>query len=198
MPAFREPTYAVDFERFPVLHPERKTPLRLIQQTFRCSGSMVDSKVLRKFLLDRSDIELRKNSSKKHRPDKRISNTLVLPRRVRWTTDFAYYTDTEGNTAVTYGHFVIHGNLIWVCAKRIAAAPADLRRGLGAKTRWAALERAGRACCVCGATAADGAKLQVDHIRPVSKGGTNELSNLQVLCQLCNVGKGAQYDGDPL
>lgn len=30
----------------------------------------------------------------------------------------------------------------------------------------------------------------IDHIRPVSKGGQTKLSNLQLLCQRCNVEKG--------
>lgn len=127
-----------------------------------------------------------------------MGKALVLPRRVRWTTDFAYYRDSNEKMVPVYGHFQLHGKLIWVCVKPHAAKPADIRRGLSPKTRWAVLERSGRACSVCGATAADGAKLEVDHIRPVALGGTNELSNLQVLCKTCNIGKGAQYDGELL
>ena len=35
-----------------------------------------------------------------------------------------------------------------------------------------------------------GVKLEVDHIVPVSAGGTDEMSNLRVLCCECNRGKG--------
>lgn len=37
-------------------------------------------------------------------------------------------------------------------------------------------------CLNCGTTA----RLTVDHIRPLSQGGPNELSNLQILCFSCN------------
>lgn len=55
--------------------------------------------------------------------------------------------------------------------------------------RYDILERDGRRCRICGATAADGVTLHVDHIVPVSKGGRTEPSNLQVLCSRCNRGK---------
>lgn len=44
-------------------------------------------------------------------------------------------------------------------------------------------------CCECGATKKEGATLHIDHIIPVSKGGTDELSNLQTLCTDCNLNK---------
>ena len=37
-------------------------------------------------------------------------------------------------------------------------------------------------------------KLTIDHIKPVSRGGTNKSSNLQVLCKSCNSKKSNKYD----
>jgi hypothetical protein len=59
-----------------------------------------------------------------------------------------------------------------------------------AKLRYQVLRRAGFRCASCGATAQQ-AQLEVDHIRPVSQGGTNDPRNLRILCQPCNSGKGA-------
>ena len=62
-------------------------------------------------------------------------------------------------------------------------------RNVPPKRRIEVLEKYKFRCAYCGASAADGASLEVDHIIPVSKGGSNELSNLQTLCKSCNVGK---------
>jgi 5-methylcytosine-specific restriction endonuclease McrA len=48
------------------------------------------------------------------------------------------------------------------------------------------LERDDYTCQECGATEEDEVELQVDHKNPRSKGGSNEPSNLQVLCFDCN------------
>jgi hypothetical protein len=44
-------------------------------------------------------------------------------------------------------------------------------------------------CAYCGSTQ----QIEVDHIKPLSKGGTNDLDNLQFLCKKCNTKKGAKY-----
>jgi hypothetical protein len=58
---------------------------------------------------------------------------------------------------------------------------------VGEDLRFRVLKR-DRRCVLCGNGPAD-APLQVDHITPRSKGGTNDLSNLQTLCAPCNRGK---------
>ena len=55
--------------------------------------------------------------------------------------------------------------------------------------RYDVLKRDGYKCKVCGASASDGAKLEVDHIIPISKGGKSIIDNLQTLCMSCNRGK---------
>ena len=67
--------------------------------------------------------------------------------------------------------------------------PTTKRQPIKPGIRFQVLKRDGYRCQMCGVTAQDGAKLEIDHIHPVSKGGGNELSNLQVLCRDCNAGK---------
>ena len=64
--------------------------------------------------------------------------------------------------------------------------------------RYKALKLGNGACCLCGATAKDGAKLHVDHIKPKSiyPELSYELDNLQILCADCNIGKSNTDDTD--
>ena len=62
------------------------------------------------------------------------------------------------------------------------------------KMRYEILKRDHFRCTICGASVADGAKLEVDHIKPISKGGKTEPNNLRTLCQSCNRGKRDRYD----
>lgn len=52
--------------------------------------------------------------------------------------------------------------------------------------RARALNRARKACERCGRS---DLKLEVDHVVPLSQGGSNGILNLQVLCRLCHVSK---------
>lgn len=59
----------------------------------------------------------------------------------------------------------------------------------GYELREFVMLRGGHRCAYCGAK---DAPLQIDHVRPRSKGGSNRVSNLVPACELCNVAKNAQ------
>ena len=64
------------------------------------------------------------------------------------------------------------------------------------KLRQEVLRRDNFTCRNCGASPRKNpaVTLHVDHIKPIAKGGLTELSNLQTLCQDCNLGKGTYYN----
>lgn len=59
------------------------------------------------------------------------------------------------------------------------------------RLRFHVLKRDNFSCVQCGASPAKDQRvlLHIDHIKPYSKGGETEISNLQTLCQNCNLGK---------
>lgn len=69
------------------------------------------------------------------------------------------------------------------------------RKTLSKKLRFEVFKRDSFKCQYCGASSPE-AVLHVDHIKPVSKGGTNDLLNLITSCSSCNLGKGARELGD--
>lgn len=60
------------------------------------------------------------------------------------------------------------------------------------RVRMEVLKRDGARCQCCGATPQDGLRMHVDHIKPRKLFPTLALdvNNLQVLCEICNHGKG--------
>lgn len=65
------------------------------------------------------------------------------------------------------------------------------RRRFSAIRKQAALaitERDGKRCAACDSTE----RLEIDHIKPLVMGGSNEIDNLQWLCRSCNLRKGTQ------
>lgn len=64
--------------------------------------------------------------------------------------------------------------------------------------RMRVLTKFGARCQCCGATARDGVRIHVDHIKPRRKYPDLALveSNLQVLCEVCNHGKGNWDESD--
>lgn len=69
----------------------------------------------------------------------------------------------------------------------------DGRQPMSASTRAFVLERDGYQCAYC--STMDG-PMEVDHVFPVSKGGSDDLQNLVCACRSCNRSKGAKTVAD--
>lgn len=68
---------------------------------------------------------------------------------------------------------------------------APKRRCLPMRLRKAVVERDGLVCGLCGDEVQPD-DVHIDHIKPVSLGGKDELDNLQVAHSFCNISKGAR------
>ncbi len=75
------------------------------------------------------------------------------------------------------------------------------RKNISAGLRWKILKRDNFTCQYCGRSAPKVA-LEIEHLTPVAKGGTNEPYNLITSCEECNRGKGTDiykcYIGSPI
>jgi len=74
----------------------------------------------------------------------------------------------------------------------LAPEKIKARQKIESPARYRILENAGFKCQACGAkpNRSNDVTLHVDHIIPVSLGGTNSMKNLQCLCEQCNTSKG--------
>jgi len=61
--------------------------------------------------------------------------------------------------------------------------------------RYEILRKAGNRCELCGVSSKV-TQIDVDHIKPRAKGGSNDISNLQALCRKCNSEKRDRDDTD--
>lgn len=69
------------------------------------------------------------------------------------------------------------------------------RKPITKKTRFEVFKRDSFTCQYCGKSSPD-VVLHIDHIKPVSNGGTNRITNLITSCADCNLGKGAREISD--
>lgn len=65
-------------------------------------------------------------------------------------------------------------------------------RYISSSVRVDVLKRDNYRCVFCGRTSKS-VELQIDHIVPFSKGGSNKIDNLQTLCIDCNLGKSDRF-----
>jgi hypothetical protein len=69
--------------------------------------------------------------------------------------------------------------------------PRIYGRSISPRKRWAVLQRFGFKCVYCGRTAQE-TTLEIDHVVPIARGGSNAEDNLVTACAECNMGKGIQ------
>lgn len=62
------------------------------------------------------------------------------------------------------------------------------RKAIPLRIRTEVFKRDGFTCQYCGRTPPE-VVLEIDHVKPVSKGGTNDITNLVTACRECNLGK---------
>lgn len=60
------------------------------------------------------------------------------------------------------------------------------------RMRFSIYRRDGYKCCICGKHGS-AEELEIDHIKPIAKGGKSTYDNLQTLCKKCNQQKGDTY-----
>ena len=104
---------------------------------------------------------------------------------VRESVNKTYYKEDFSRVMNKYKELVKSGNLIKITAN-------IERSKMSESLRYDVFKRDNFKCCMCGMSAKDGAKLHVDHIIPVSKGGKTYINNLQTLCWKCNRSRGSK------
>ena len=104
--------------------------------------------------------------------------------------------EPDENSPYTYFDYwnAIVIQYVKIVMKRTKPEKKSHRKPISGKLRLDVMERDDYRYQMCGRTVEDGVKLHIDHIVPVSKGGSNDIDNLQVLCHRCNLAKHDRMD----
>jgi hypothetical protein len=73
--------------------------------------------------------------------------------------------------------------------KKSVSATKKRRTPISKELRFEIFQRDNFTCQYCGKTKNEAVKLEVDHIQPISTGGTDDYNNLITSCKECNQGK---------
>ncbi|WP_406401413.1 RNA-guided endonuclease IscB [Streptomyces sp. NBC_00879] len=108
----------------------------------------------------------------------RVDSTLSIARRL---CQYAPVTEIHVERVAFDTHAMSEG-------RSLTAVEYQNGTLAGTEIREYLLATWGRACAYCGAT---GVPLNIEHIRPRSRGGSNRVSNLTLACVPCNQAKGS-------
>lgn len=99
------------------------------------------------------------------------------------------------HSKVDLGLLTRHGFLVeWSPESGMGKREPWATRYVSAETRAAILARDNSQCVACGATN----DIEIDHIVPISRGGTGDPSNLQAMCRSCNRRKRSTLATEPV
>ncbi|MBQ7172382.1 MAG: topoisomerase DNA-binding C4 zinc finger domain-containing protein [Clostridia bacterium] len=139
-----------------------------------------------------------KESEYKRREEKLLNKHRIIP-----VTNCAFhvvmnYSSPKGRVQLTKNGLYGPDDM-FACLESVSRSHLDKStyNGLAAvergevsdSLRYDILRRDNFTCVLCGASARQGARLHVDHIVPIAKGGKSVPSNLRTLCERCNIGK---------
>ena len=163
------------------------------------------TKDVEKILLCESINNSKYSSNKYKRIEKRVLKKIIYKKE-----DFlislkieVYYRSNGGNVNDSRKGKYLFDDLVtiyndWKNGDKFEETKKQERKIMNDDIRYNVLKRDNYSCQICGATAKDGAKLHVDHIIPVSKGGKTVMNNLQTLCERCNIGKSNKTENDDI
>lgn len=105
--------------------------------------------------------------------------------------EFILRYEVDGNHYIQITNFLKHQNPHHMEAPSEIPPPEGVKnkfkhRPVTKEQRERIFERDGYKCVICGSEE----RLSLDHIVPISQGGTSEDNNLRVLCETCNSKKG--------
>lgn len=142
-----------------------------------------------------------------HRPSKdewdhsepRYSYTTYKTRFGGWVNACAAFIEHTAESAKPSTVGTLSTKLQLLSKPTVIHIDVSEKRGIPMKLRYQVLARDCFKCVSCGRSPAThtGVVLHIDHITPFSKNGKTVLENLRSLCQVCNWGKGGEYEPQP-
>jgi 5-methylcytosine-specific restriction endonuclease McrA len=133
-----------------------------------------------------------------YRENKLIRKSVLEPIVQCTFCVYMYYSSSKGQVNLSKSDCFSFDDLVasyesvsrTILDKSTYSKIALVERGeISDSLRYDILNRDNFKCVICGASSREGARLHVDHIIPVSKGGKSSPDNLRTLCERCNIGK---------